>query len=66
MRDLDRIEPFLKEFGEIWKEEFPDWRYLQLMSNFCGWVVSEKGKDIFFIEEDECLKYFKEFAGIKD
>ena len=34
MRPIERIEPFLKELGDIWKERFPDWRFGQLIYNF--------------------------------
>ena len=50
MRPIERIEPFLKELGDIWKERFPDWRFGQLIYNF----ISEKG-DPFFWEDEEFL-----------
>lgn len=43
MRNKDRINPFLSEFGEIWKKSFPDWRFGQLCSNFSdGWLLKRK------------------------
>lgn len=50
MRPIERIEPFLKELGDIWKERFPDWRFGQLMYNF----ISENG-DPFYWEDEEFL-----------
>lgn len=63
MRNKDRINPFLSEFGEIWKKSFPDWRFGQLCSNFFGWLAFEKKVDIFFPEESEMLTYLKEYCG---
>lgn len=50
MRPIERIEPFLKELGDIWKERFPDWRFGQLIYNF----ISENG-DPFSWEDEEFL-----------
>ena len=50
MRPIERIEPFLKEVGDIWKERFPDWRFGQLIYNF----ISENG-DPFCWEDEEFL-----------
>ena len=55
MRNKDRINPFLSEFGEIWKKS--------LCSNFFGWLAFEKKVDIFFPEESEMLTYLKEYCG---
>lgn len=50
MRPIERIEPFLKELGDIWKERFPDWRFGQLIYNF----ICENG-DPFYWEDEEFL-----------
>ena len=57
MRDINRIEPFLKEVGEIWKERFPDWRFGQLMYNF----ICETG-DPFYWEEEEFLEKLEKYC----
>lgn len=62
MRSIERINPFLEKLGKIWKEQCPDWRFGQLMSN----VLNSFDRDPFFIEEDEMIKKFKEYFGIKD
>ena len=54
MRKIERIEPFLKELGQIWGDNLSDWRFGQLIYNF----IAENG-DPFFWEEDEFLKRFK-------
>lgn len=64
MRNSNRLDSFYFQLREIHKTKFPDWRFGQLMSNFLGWVYSEKKIDPFFPEEDKMLEYFKEFAGV--
>ena len=66
MRDPNRLNSFYNTMKKIHRKTFPDWRFGQLMSNFFGWLYSEKKIDLFFPEEDEMLKYFKEFAGVED
>ena len=62
MRSIERINPFLDKLGKIWKEQCPDWRFGQLMSN----VLNSFDRDPFFIEEDEMIKKFKEYFGVED
>lgn len=56
MRDPQRIDKFMNELGELWKNKVPDWRFGQLMYNF----LCAKG-DPFYWEEDEFLKKFKKY-----
>ena len=62
MRKIDRIEPFMLELAKIWKENCPDWRFGQLMSN----VLNSFEIDPFFIEEDNMLERFKKYFDIDD
>lgn len=62
MRDPNRLDKFYDELKEIHKSEFPDWRFGQLCSNFFGWLMAEKNIDLFFPEEEDMLKYIKEYA----
>ena len=64
MRNPNRLDNFYFQLREIHKTKFPDWRFGQLMSNFFGWLYTEKKIDLFFPEEDKMLEYFKEFAGV--
>lgn len=64
MRDPNRLDTFYATIRNIHRTTFPDWRFGQLMSNFFGWLYETKKIDLFFPEEDEMLKYFKEFAGV--
>ncbi len=61
MRDAERIEPFMREMGELWKEKVPDWRFGQLMFNF----FSALG-DPFYYEEDELLEAFRAYLNQQD
>ena len=63
MRNPNRLYNFYDEMRGIHMKSFPDWRFGQLMSNFFGWLMSEKKKDLFFPEEDEMIKYFREYAN---
>ena len=63
MRNPNRLYDFYDEMRDIHMKSFPDWRFGQLMSNFFGWLMSEKKKDLFFPEEDEMIKYFREYAN---
>jgi len=33
------------------------------MSNFFGWLYSEKKRDCFFPEEDEMIEHLREYAN---
>ena len=52
MRDIKRIEPFLKKFRELWKL-YPDMRFSQMI-----YLIAEEMKvnDIFYSEEDKWIK----------
>lgn len=62
MRDPERLDVFYEKLKVIHKNYFPDWRFGQLCSNFFGWLMSEKKIDLFFPEEADMLRYFKEYA----
>ncbi len=62
MKNLNRLYDFYKELQTIHIEYFSDWRYGQLCSNFSAWLSSEKKIDLFFPEEEEMLKYIREYA----
>lgn len=59
MRDINRIEKYLKELEKIWKA-YPDLRFSQLIFN----VLNEENGD-YWKEEDETLKMFKEYYNVK-
>lgn len=63
MRYPNRLYTFYNEVMRIHMEQFPDWRYSQLMLNFFGWL-QQQGIDSFYFEENMTLELFKEFAGV--
>lgn len=62
MRNPDRLDEFYKQLCFYHKSCFPDWRFGQFCSNFFGWLMHEKCKDLFFPEEDEMLEYIEEYC----
>lgn len=57
MRKVERIDPFLKKFGDLWKK-CPDLRFGQLFLNICH----EQYGDPFFLEEDQFEMLMDKFA----
>lgn len=55
MRDINRIEPFMNELTEVWKE-VPDWRFGQLIENLKRHMNI---KDLFYVEDDKMLEVLK-------
>lgn len=60
MRDPNRIDDFLLQFGKIWKEQCPDWRFGQLISN----VFIQMNFDPFMLEEDEMIYEIEKYFGL--
>lgn len=58
MRDPQRINGFMNELGELWKDKVPDWRFGQLMYNF---LCATSDPFSFYWEEDKFLEKFKEY-----
>ena len=61
MRNPKRLDTFYNELKVMHKKHFPNWRFGQLCSNFFGWLRIEKGIDLFFPEDDEMIKYMREY-----
>lgn len=53
MRDPNRLDAFYAELCKIHKEQFPDWRFGQFISNLIT-------RDPFYLEEEDFLKMIKE------
>lgn len=62
MRDPNRIKPFCDTLAELW-ESVPDWRFGQLMLNMFSDFEPKTGRDVFYTEDDEMLKYFKDWMA---
>ena len=58
MRDPNRCFSVITQVGVIWQSKFPDMRFMQLMSNFAMWL----GRDPFYMEDDEFIDKFNQFA----
>lgn len=61
MRDPNRIFPLYNKLAAAHQSIIPDWRFLQFMSNFFGWLQCTKKIDPFFIEDDEVEEFINEF-----
>lgn len=61
MRDPNRLENFYEDFKLLHKQNVPDWRFGQLIVNFFSWIMSTKKRDVFFIEENTMIEYFREY-----
>ena len=56
MRDPNRLYKFYNELMRIHMENFPDWRFGQLIENIDVWICENTNRpDIFYCEEDEFL-----------
>lgn len=62
MRDPKRIDKFCQRLAICWKM-VPDLRFGQFMMNAFGKMASE-GKDPFFPEDDEVIKYIEKYTGV--
>lgn len=64
MRDPNRLDNFYDEFKKVHKEEFCDWRFGQLISNFFGWALgNNKISDIWFPEEKQWIDLLHEYVS---
>ena len=60
MRDRNRIDFFLIEFGELWKK-FPDLRFGQLIENLRDYYEDQTKRDFYYIEDEDFLKILQEY-----
>lgn len=60
MRNPDRLDKFYDRLKKVHKERFSDLRFGQLMMCVLGDMQS-KGRDPFFPEEDEMIKFIEEW-----
>ena len=59
MRDPNRLDEFYKELAQIHKENFPDWRFGQFITNFLAWY----GKDPFYLEEKKFMQEVNRYVN---
>ena len=61
MRNPDRLNDFYDKLKELHKNNFPDWRFMQLILNFIRWQYEKYGDDGFYLEEKRFLERFEDF-----
>lgn len=61
MRDPKRIDNFCNELKAIW-HCVPDYRFGQLMSNMLSAYMAETKRDIFYVEDEEMMRFFREYV----
>lgn len=59
MRDPRRCIEVMRTIQSHWENTCPDWRFMQLMSNFMSWL----GYDPFYMEDDQFVEKFEEFIN---
>lgn len=62
MRDPNRLDSFYEELRKLHKENFPDWRFGQLIENVLERMFVKDKVNPFFVEDDNMLQYFKNFC----
>lgn len=60
MRDPERLAPFYEKLWAV-HMQFPDWRFTQLMSNFCQWYGSDMN-ELFYMEEERLVETLADFC----
>ena len=63
MRDPNRLYSIYNQLITIHIDKFPDLRFRQMIYNFSEWLKHEKGIDVFYLEENDFIKYFKEYSS---
>lgn len=58
MRDPNRLDAFYEQMKQIHKENFPDWRFGQFITNFLAWYG-----DPFYIEEGRFIEKLNEYVA---
>lgn len=58
MRDPKRIDGHMRRLQRIW-EDYPDFRFGQLLMILLGDVQKEVGMDLFYVEDDEFFAAFE-------
>ena len=59
MRNINRIDGYMKRLGDKWKE-YPEFRFAQMLLNTLGDVQQKAKKDLFFVEDEEFFTLFEE------
>ena len=57
MRDANRLDDFYDKLRVVHKEKFSDLRFGQFMMSLLANIEKVSGRDPFYMEEDEIIKY---------
>lgn len=58
MRDIKRIDGYMKRLSGLWKK-YPDLRFGQLLMILLGEVQLDLNRDLFFVEDEEFFTTFE-------
>lgn len=61
MRDINRIPVFMEKLSNIWMTYYPDLRFTQFME-FVFSKIKNTGRDPFYLEEDQFIKYIEKIV----
>ena len=64
-RSEERLDHYYLTMSKIHKRVNPDLRIGQLNIVFQNWFNNKYHRDIFYLEEDQLVKYLEEFANEK-
>ena len=59
MRDANRLDDFYDRLKVVHKEKFPDLRFSQFTMSLLAKIEKVSGRDPFYMEEDEIIKYIE-------
>ena len=62
MRNPNRLNKVYNIMSFMHKKYLPDWRMMQLISNFMSWHYDKYNNDGFYLEENEFIDRFVEFC----
>ena len=61
MRNPQRLDMYGYDIKELHKNNLPDWRIGQMITNFLSWHITTYKTDIFYIEDDMFVERFEKF-----
>ena len=59
MRDANRLDDFYDRLKVVHKEKFSDLRFSQFTMSLLANIEKVSGRDPFYMEEDEIIKYIE-------
>lgn len=62
MRDARKIPIIYTMINEAHKAVSSDLRVGQFLANFFGWIATEKGREIYYIKDEELVNMLEEYV----